>query len=304
MNFIIFTIFSLGISTFNNTEEFLFIGHAYGSTFEKDHQIDPKLLSFFYQGGLENYKYIIWGGDFIEDCNNEVEIYNFNNLLPKSVLEKSIYVIGNHESACYGLDKLSFIKKDENRLLRHSSHDIFFLNTNFKNYKEADSLSIIINSSKRDKLIFTHQVIFSKTDWLFRTNSRENYAIANYFYDRINKDKNRINFIAGDVGAYTKMPFLTFFKNRNNNFITSGIGNKKNNYVLAIRIENGEVTYNKINLDNHNKTNLNSSSIITYQIKNFFQYTFLSQKRTFVFILLFIMLILFKVNFVSRVKRR
>ena len=296
-------ILSVVSSSFNNIEEFLFIGHAYGSVSVKDYQIDQELLNYLNTIDHESYNYIVWGGDFIEDCNSDIEMENFQTLLPKSILEKSIYLFGNHEFQCYNSDKTNFIKKDENKFIELPSHDIFFLNTNFNNYEEADALSLLINSSKKNKIIFTHQVIFSKTDWLFRINSRENYSIANYFYDRIKKGNKTTHFISGDVGAFSKSPFLTYFIDGKNHFLASVIGNPENNYLLAIRIENGDVSYQKINLENFNKTNFNPSSIIFFYTKNLVQYFFLSKKRTFIFVIIFIILVLLKKNlFQSKAK--
>jgi len=96
---------------------------------------------------------------------------------------------------------------------------------------------------------------------------------------------------------------LTYFIDGKNHFLASVIGNPENNYLLAIRIENGDVSYQKINLENFNKTNFNPSSIIFFYTKNLVQYFFLSKKRTFIFVIIFIILVLLKKNlFQSKAK--
>ena len=121
----------------NNTEskKILFIGHAYGMPEVYNEMMDPSVSSFFQNYSASDYTYIVWGGDFINDCTSSIEISNFFESLPKGVVEKSLFIWGDHEFDCYENESFKFLKNDENRLVTIDEYDIFLLNSNFKEAK-------------------------------------------------------------------------------------------------------------------------------------------------------------------------
>ncbi len=60
----------------NKKEKILFIGHAYGSHTTDDKTLDPLFLEFNSKYGSQ-YDQIVLGGDFIFDCQDEIEFNNF-----------------------------------------------------------------------------------------------------------------------------------------------------------------------------------------------------------------------------------
>ena len=73
-------------------KEIFFAGHAYGNSKEKDKTINAELKNFI---DKNKNSFIIWGGDFIQDCNDSIEIKNFKNI--SSQLNNK-YVLGNHDN--------------------------------------------------------------------------------------------------------------------------------------------------------------------------------------------------------------
>ena len=277
------------------THKILFIGHAYGKPEVWNNKMDPSVTNYLNNFSTEKYEYIIWGGDFINDCNSEVEINNFLSSLSDEVYNKSIFIWGNHEYICYGSDKLDFIRKDENRRVNINGYDLFFLNTNFNDKSEIDPLITQVNLSKK-KVIFSHQVLFSKTNWLLRVNSRDYYDLANLFYDELLKNDG-LTIVTGDVGAIRGTPFLTYYKKNGSNLLSSGIGNGKNNFALEIELNSDNLSFNKINLDDNKLIKLKPEYFFatTY---NMIYYFFLSKKRTVFFVgIIALILVTWKRNF-------
>tara|TARA_B100001059_G_scaffold212638_1_gene227833 strand:- start:320 stop:1252 length:933 start_codon:yes stop_codon:yes gene_type:complete len=285
-NVLLALVFNNPINEIN--DEILFIGHAYGNPHTYyDEKIDPSLLSFFKKNDVSHYKYIIWGGDFIETCSNEAEVNNFFKTLPNRIIEKSIFLFGNHEFTCYDNDNFNFVKKNENQVIQINGYDLFFINSNFENLNDVnESLDIVQESSK--KIIFTHQVIFSRNNWFLRTNSRDFYKLGNIFYDKLIETNNDFTIITGDVGAFKRMPYLEYFKDSDNNLIASGLGNSSNNYIVSLKFENNNLSFFKINLDNNIKTKLDPSNVLLSTLINSVQFFFFSKKRAVLFILLLI----------------
>ena len=297
--------FNFATPPFDNQkiDNILFIGHAYGNTEDYDDKMDSSVINFLNNFSTEKYKYIVWGGDFIYDCNNVNEIDNFINTLPLEVSKKSLFIWGNHEFICYNNDVFEFIRRDENKVIKLNGYDLYFLNTNFNNFSEVESLSKKINLSKK-KILFSHQVIFSKSNWFLRTNSRDNYELANLFFEKLYLDKN-LTIVSADVGAIRGTPFLSFYKKNNANLLSSGLGNGKRNYAIEIKVGMNSLQFIKLNLDN-NKAKELKPRFFPITLYNAVYYFFLSKKRTVVFLAIVVLVILiwkrkklFKQNFTS-----
>lgn len=269
------------ILPYNQPEEILFIGHAYGNPSKSDKQIHPPLISFFNSYNFENTKYIVWGGDFIADCFDNKEIENFLKLVPRKILDKSYFVLGNHEYVCFKDDKFIFKSIQENEVLKFNNYNLLLANTNFKSHTDIDKLEKIILKNKKNLILFNHQIIFSKSNWIFRSNSRDNYELSNDLYDRI-KDI-PLTIVSGDVGAFNNMPYLSFFKINNQSLLTSGLGNNDNNFILSISVLNNDLKFYSINLKDLKKAPINPNNYLLFTIKNFIQFFFLSKKRSVAF---------------------
>tara|TARA_B100001769_G_C22103860_1_gene596206 strand:- start:1766 stop:2692 length:927 start_codon:yes stop_codon:yes gene_type:complete len=276
----------------DNLDTILFIGHAYGQPGLDNKVIDPSVSNFINNYSTEKYRYIIWGGDFINDCNSSEEISNFFQSIPEIVLQKSLFIWGDHEFECYGNENFKFLEEDENRMLTINNFDLFLLNTNFNEAYEYQNILKRINSSSRTKILFTHNVIFSKSNWLLRSNGRDFYDLANVFYDELPKEE-ELTIITGDVGAIKGTPYITYFKKDKTNLLSSGIGNGKNNFALEIELNSNNISFNKLNLDTNNSEEL-KPNYITTTVYNFIFYFFLSKKRAVVFALLVFALLIRK----------
>ena len=94
-------------------------------------------------------------------------------------------------------------------MLTINNYDLFLLNGKFQRHTNIKDILNRINNSSRTKILFTHNVIFSKSNWLL-DQMEEFYDIANVFYDELPREK--LTIISGDVGAIKGTPYLTYFK--------------------------------------------------------------------------------------------
>ena len=127
----------------------------------------------------------------------------------KGVVEKSLFIWGDHEFDCYENESFKFLKNDENRLVTIDEYDIFFL-TPILETKDYEDILNKISSSDKVKVIFTHNVIFSKIIGYLEL-MEDYYDLANQFYDELPKEKD-LTIVAGDVGAIKGTPYLTYYK--------------------------------------------------------------------------------------------
>ena len=88
-----------------NESNILFVGHAYGSHKIQDQSIDKKLLSFINEQNTLLFEKIVFGGDMIQNCEDDVEISNFIKVLNSNNVN---FVIGNHDN-CDKIIQLSKI---------------------------------------------------------------------------------------------------------------------------------------------------------------------------------------------------
>jgi len=233
----------------HNQEDLLFIGHAYGSHNDLDQKIDPILNQFINQNP-NVFEKIIFGGDFIYDCSDDIEVNNFKNLFQSNNVR---FVLGNHEN-CDTISQFADIHfRGTNYYEKINDNLVLYLNTSIDSFEQSNNLynffeEVIRLESPNNILIFTHQLIFSKSDFNIRANSRKYYEYGNHFYDQIfqkyNKSELRFFFFAGDIGAYNFTPYAFYDIDNNFEFYASGIGN--NNYSKGILIkvsDNVEVNF-------------------------------------------------------------
>ncbi len=236
-----------------NKNNVLFVGHAYGSHQLEDQIIDPDLQIFIKEQKDILFKKIIFGGDMIQNCEDEVEISNFIKILNEN---KSNFVIGNHDNC----NKIIEISKNRYGGLNSSeiinNNLILYLNTSIQSDKDVEELfsfieTEIIRSSPKNVIIFSHQVFFSKSDFYVRVNSRKFYDYGNKLYDKIyNKfftGDIKIHFFAGDIGAFKFTPYAFYDKIDNFSFYAVGIGNLINSKGILIDF-NEEVQVNFVDL--------------------------------------------------------
>ena len=235
---LLFLTLIINLNAQSDDSEIIFVGHAYGSHNTKDSSLDPIFLSHF---NKYNYSKVVLGGDFIYDCNNEEELYNLKNFYNNNNVE---FIIGNHDN-CDSIFELLHNYRD----YHHESLNetlIFYLNTS----KENDSLigsyidymnETIKEESPKSIVIFTHQLIYSESDWFVRVNSRKFYDFGNKLYEKIYNEyyqkKVPIYFIAGDIGAFDLIPYAFYHKENNFNLIASGIGNRFFSKAVKITID-------------------------------------------------------------------
>lgn len=217
-------------------EKLYFIGHAYGNPSLKDQKLDPSVLNFLKN---ETTK-IIYGGDFIYDARDEIEIQNF---LGFNKERDYVLIPGNHDVT------LKSFKHQKNRFEIKNKNLFIYLNTNFKDINEVQNSVDFVSKTIRKKkfkniLIFSHQLIYSKSNFDIRTNSRDNYQPTNLFYDEIFefliKENTNIYIYSGDIGAFKYTPYCYFNKIKNLSFYASGLGNGSNNYCIEIKIDSND----------------------------------------------------------------
>ena len=175
----------------DNKKDILFVGHAYGSHEDYDQQLDPVFKNFIKKNS-DIFDQIVLGGDFIYDCNDNIEIQSFKNVFESYNVR---FVIGNHETC----DKIIHFANQNfggtNYYEKINESLIFYLNTSIDSFEESDFLYNYLNEiirleSPKNILIFTHQLIFSKSDFEIRTNSRKYYKYGNNFFDKVLKKYN------------------------------------------------------------------------------------------------------------------
>jgi hypothetical protein len=227
-----------------NENNVLFVGHAYGSHMEKDQTMDRALLGFIAEQKNHLFKKIIFGGDMIQNCEDEVEILNFIKVLDENLAN---FVIGNHDNC----DKVIEIAKNKFGGLNTSetinNNLILYINTSIKSNQEVDELfnfikTEIMNAKPNNVVIFSHQLFFSKSDFYVRVNSRKYYDYGNNLYDKIYNHffagDIKMHFFAGDIGAFPLTPY-SFYDNVDNfNFYGVGLGNEKNHKAILIDMNN------------------------------------------------------------------
>ena len=81
------------INQVNSEVKILFVGHAYGDPNKRDQKLSPSLMK--YLRSIQKTK-IIYGGDFIQDCNDSTEVSNFKKYdLLKRVDKREMYYLDN-----------------------------------------------------------------------------------------------------------------------------------------------------------------------------------------------------------------
>ena len=240
------------IYTQQNYENILFVGHTYGSHSAEDESLDPIFLEHTYNNS-QNYNEIILGGDFLYNCQNSIE---FENFLKFYKTFSPRLVIGGHD-AC---DKVfNLLNYSSNNFRQINDTILFYLNTSIKSNNEVDYLYDLIFKNieiKKPKniIIFTHQLIFSKSDWNIRVNSRGDYNFANTLYDKIYskfyKSEIKFHFVSGDIGAFPYTPYAYYNNSENFNYYASGIGNGLHYKAIVINIKD-ELSFNFLDLENN-----------------------------------------------------
>ena len=225
-----------------NYETILFTGHAFGSHSSDDKSLDPVFLEHLNKNS-KNYNEIILGGDFLYNCEDLVEFENFLTFYNKY---NPRLVIGGHD-ICDKVFKI--LDYNLNRFKQVNDTLLFYLNTSIDSTNEVYYLYNFINkniSIKKPKniIIFTHQLIYSTSDWNIRVNSRGFYNYGNMLYDKIYskyyKSDIDFNFVSGDIGAFPYTPHSYYHNTENFNFYASGIGNNK--HYKAVLVEIGDNT--------------------------------------------------------------
>ena len=267
------------------SKKFLFVGHAYGSHQAEDNNLDPLFLKFHNENN-ELYDKVVLGGDFIYDCSNDEELDNFYNFYKKNDVS---FVIGNHDN-CEQIFKLyNLNKKKENYHELIGKNLIFYLNTSKEDSQEIKSVieyidKIIENKSPNNIIFFTHQLIFSNSDWHVRVNSRKYYSYGNNIYKELYKkyheDQRQFYFISGDIGAFRYTPFAFYDNDVNFNFLASGIGNGTNTLGLLLDLGN-TINFRFINLKTAELYSSNRFSKIKVQIYQLPKLIFYNLKKNY-----------------------
>ena len=253
-----------------NYETILFTGHTYGSHSANDKSLDP-VFSDHINKNSQNYNEIILGGDFLYNCQDLVEFENFlafyNTFNPK-------LIIGGHD-ICDNVFKILDFNSNSFRQVNDTL--LFYLNTSIETTVEVNYLYNLINENieiKKPKsiIIFTHQLIYSKSDWNVRVNSRGFYNYGNMLYDKIYskfyKSEIKFHFVSGDIGAFPYTPYAYYNYSENFNYYASGIGNGLHYKAIVINIKD-ELSFNFLDLENNMLESKEKYSKLYVQIYQF-----------------------------------
>ena len=231
-------------------------GHTYGNPGDKNLSTYPKLIKHLKKNKNE-YQYAFLAGDIVNKPSkiNFLQVKNeLNNFI------ENIYVApGNHDleddknNSSAKKDFLSVFKKKYQSLSVNGNKFILLDSTTKKGKISNDQINFlkkIINNSKKVENIFviSHHVIWQNyvrnkitsnvPKSLFKDdNFEEVLSIFNEIDEKIN-----IYFIAGDIGVSYKKTVLFCEKNKNLNFIATGMGNKKlDNYLDLLISSEGKI---------------------------------------------------------------
>jgi len=223
----------------NNKLTFLIVGHTYNFNNEDEISRDethPTVSKFIKnQHQKQHIDYIFYLGDLVQKTNvnsilkvdKEISSYNKN----------FIKVIGNHDVHPLSY-LLGFFRGQSSYFVSEFGENILvFLNTNFKvadvDKEQLKFIKNILNKkSFKNIIFFSHHVIWTsqKKNFPFVNNNSINLRTSNHnfhkFIDKIllNKNKNRIVVISGDMG--NNAPYI-FKKNNNIEYYAIGFGNNK-----------------------------------------------------------------------------
>lgn len=299
---VILLLFTNSLLSQSQGQEILFVGHAFGSHKIIDNKIDPNLKIFLEKEYNSLFNKIVLGGDFIYDCISDIEYLNFVDLLNKYDIN---FVVGNHEN-CNRILSLSYEKYgDTNFYEKINNKLLIYLNTSIeKDNIEFDQLGYIVNlvnkESPKEVLIFTHQLIYSKSDFNIRVNSRKYYEYGNNLFDKIFEEfyggEITFHFFAGDIGAFSYTPYAFHDSDKNFKYYATGIGNKNNNKGILINIDN-QININFVDLDSSKREPLikyNKSAVQLYQLPKLILFHI---KDNFIFILTFFLLIVMYIGY-------
>ena len=292
--------FLLHINFINSQDlenKFLFVGHPYGSPNIKDKIIVPDLVKFIQEKQDILFDNVVFGGDIVSDCNDEIEVQNALKIID---LYKIKFVIGNHDRCDRMLEiaKKRFGSLNSFEIINNTL--ILYLNTSINSDEEVRELYDFIKThininNPEDVIIFSHQLMFSKSDFHVRTNSRELYDYANKLFDKIynelfNKDFN-IHFFNGDIGAFIFTPYAFYDKINNFNFYAVGLGNKFKSKGILIEINNN-VKVNFVDLNTsviEPKEKYMKYKVQAYQLPKLILYYI---KKHFIYFLILIIIII------------
>tara|TARA_B110000483_G_C18170618_1_gene533110 strand:+ start:1058 stop:1969 length:912 start_codon:yes stop_codon:yes gene_type:complete len=272
----------LSISFSFSQEKILFVGHAYGNPNLKDKKLDSSLINFL---NVNKNDKIIYGGDFIYDIKDTIEIKNFLKFNSKF---NYVLIPGNHDVG------LKFLNHQKTRFEQINNNLLIYLNTNFNSTTEilkvVEEIKNEINKDYKNILIFSHQLFYSKSIFDIRTNSRDNYDLCNEFNNQIIKflkESNKEVFIySGDIGAFKYIPYAYFNSDKNIKYFAVGLGNGFNNKAIEINfLSSGQIFNNFIDLNTSVKEEVSNYSrlkVKLYQTPKLFLYLL---KTNFYFLL-------------------
>lgn len=231
-------------------------GHTYGNPGDKNSSTYPKLIEHLKKNKNE-YQYAFLAGDIVNKSSkiNFLQVKNeLNNFI------ENIYVApGNHDlendknNSSAKRDFLSVFNKKYQSLSVNGNKFILLDSTTKQGKISNDQINFlkkIIDNSKKVENIFviSHHVIWENyvrnkitsnvsKSFFKDDNFEEVLSIFNEIDEKIN-----IYFIAGDIGVSYKKTVLFCEKNKNLNFIATGMGNKKlDNYLDLLISSEGEI---------------------------------------------------------------
>ena len=222
------------------------VGHAYGNPKNKNYGLSPQLVIFLDQVNKGHINKIYFTGDVFDVPSRK----KWKSLI--ETYDQVVVAAGNHDIGVgENTKKDIFFEYFQPYPLEeiYDDHIVLTFNTSSSNSSLSENdLSFLINRVKDNP----NKVFFVLTHHILRPNPE---LISN-FYDHnnpvtkknnerliesinlLNSYNNKIFFISGDTGGTLNQPRLNCYRNKNVIFISSGLGDVKEDIVLIKKGKN------------------------------------------------------------------
>ena len=271
---------------------FLVGGHLYGDPRQATSPANSLLSNIQKFNQLSPLFFISLGDNY--RVGNDSNINNFINSFPDKLNFPFLTAVGNHDATDRAKFKEYFGETYYNFSI--GSEHFIILDSEFNDLKNQEKQikyfdELIIKISKDDVIsnvfIFTHKLLwadlFNKYDIVFQnSNNTSSYDNQREFgkniFRSLNLIKNTKNifWLSGDVGIWRSFPiFYEEDRQKNITFIATGLGDTKNDMVLNIFVQKGQVTIKALPLNNSKYLSIEKYDLIFWE--NLFSNKFKTQ---------------------------
>ena len=215
--------------------EFVVVGHGYGSHTGKNIGLDDRLLSTL---PLENPDLIVLTGDIVRNANRE----SFETVKKQiNQFQRVLIAPGNHDVSSEFDRTLGTL----NNISVELGPDLLFtLNSNQINFGLDEDLvsdfesALNLKDDWRNVFVFTHHVSWANTatELAHSNGAQPDSSLENLRSILQSVKKQKVYFIAGDVGAFPGKSGLLCRGDKEEVFIASGLGRSDTSNYLVFKV--------------------------------------------------------------------